>query len=81
MVVDESQGLGVVIIGVNNPHLLDSETESYRLCPEIKDHPLLENIYHPDNIIKGIMYACSVDDAQKVIPEIPTDVIVNGILT
>lgn len=81
MVVDESEKLGVVVIGVNNPHLLDSDLESYRLCPPIKDHPLLASVYHPEDVKKGIMYACSVADAQKVIPEIPTDVTVNGILS
>jgi len=81
MLVDESQELGVVVIGVNNPHLLESETESYRLCPKINDHPLLDNVYHPDDIVKGIIYACSVADAQKVIPEIPSDIVVNGILS
>jgi hypothetical protein len=35
MVVDESEKLGVVVIGVNNPHLLDSDLESYRLCPPV----------------------------------------------
>ena len=82
MVVDEMENLGVVVIGVNNPHLEDFETESYHLCPEISPrHPLLANVYHPDDVEKGIIYACSVADAQKAIPEIPTDVTINGILS
>ena len=80
MVIDESEALGVVLIGVNNPHLKENEIESYRLCPQITDHPLLNNVYHPDNIQQGVVYACSVADAQKVIPEIPRDVTVNGVL-
>ncbi len=82
MVVDPDENLGVVLIGVNNPHLQDSDLESYRICQEeIVDHPLLANVYDPDDIRKGIMVACSVAHAQKVIPEIPTDLTINGILT
>ena len=32
MVVDESAQLGVVLIGVNNPHLQEVEVEEYKLC-------------------------------------------------
>lgn len=80
MVVDPLENLGVVIIGVNNPHL--QEVESYRLCSEeIDDHPLLANVYHPNDIRKGIIYACEVAQAQKVIQEIPTDLTINGVLS
>ena len=40
----------------------------------------LDNVYHPDNIQRGVMYACTVPDARKIIPEIPTDVVINGTL-
>ena len=81
MIIDESLNLGVVIIGVNNPFLSESEGEDYKkLCPSIPDHPLFDNIYYPDDIEKGIMYACSVADAQKSIHEIPKEVTVTGVL-
>ena len=80
MVVDESENLGVVLIGVNNPHLREEEVGQYRICQAIDNHPLLDNVYHPDDIRRGIMYACSVEDARAAIPEIPTDVVINGIL-
>jgi len=81
MIIDESLNLGVVVIGVNNPFLSESEAEDYKkLCPSIPDHPLFDNIYYPDDIQKGIMYACSVADAQKSIHEIPKEVTVSGVL-
>lgn len=81
MVLDESQKLGVVVIGVNNPFLQESEAEDYKqLCPRIEGHPLLDNIFYPDDIEKGIMYACAVADAQKTIHEIPKEVTVTGVL-
>ena len=81
MVLDESLSLGVVLIGVNNPHLDETEVEEYKaLCPQIEGHPLLDSVYHPDDIQKGIMYACSVADAQKSIHEIPQEVTVTGVL-
>ena len=81
MIIDESLNLGVVVIGVNNPFLSESEAEDYKkLCPSIPDHPLFDNIYYPDDIQKGIMYACSVADAQKSIHEIPKEVTVTGVL-
>merc|ERR1711936_1183656 len=75
MVVDESENLGVVLIGVNNPHLREEEVGQYRICQAIDNHPLLANVYYPDDIRRGIMFACSVEDARAVIPEIPTDVV------
>ena len=81
MVVDESESLGVVLIGVNNAHLTSEEVEAqYRLCPQIPNHPLLDNVSHPDDLRNGVVYACSVPDAQKVIPEIPTDINISGVL-
>lgn len=80
MVVDESQGLGVVVIGVNNPHLQQVETEAYHIClaDEIPNHPLLDNVYDPHDVQKGIIYACSVAAARAVIPEIPNDLTITG---
>ena len=82
MVVDESAQLGVVVIGVNNPHLQEAEVEEqYKLCQSpLVHHPLLAGIHHPNDILKGIMYACTVDEARKFIPEIPSDVTITGVL-
>ena len=80
MVVDESENLGVVLIGVNNPHLAEEEVDQYRICQALDHHPLLDNVYHPQDIRRGVVYACSVPDARKVISEIPTDVVINGVL-
>jgi len=80
MVVDESENLGVVLIGVNNPHLAEEEVDQYRICQALDHHPLLDNVYHPQDIRRGVVYACSVPDARNVISEIPTDVVINGVL-
>ena len=71
--------LGVVLIGVNNPHLAPEEVTSHKICPEISDHPLILELSDPESITKGVCYACSVPDAQKVITDFP-DLEVSGIL-
>ena len=45
MVVDESENLGVVLIGVNNPHLREEEVDQYRICQALDNHPLLGTIH------------------------------------
>ena len=44
-------------MGVNNPHL-KSIPEDYKICEPVPDHPLLENVYYPEDIVKGYMWAC-----------------------
>ena len=51
-----------------------------RICEPIFNHPILKHVLYPDDIINGVVYACSVEDAKKVIPEIPADIQVDGVL-
>ena len=44
-------------MGVNNPHL-KTIPEDYKICEPVPDHPLLENVYYPEDIVKGYMWAC-----------------------
>ena len=44
-------------MGVNNPHL-KTIPDDYKICEPVPDHPLLENVYYPEDIVKGYMWAC-----------------------
>ena len=44
-------------MGVNNPHLR-SIPDDYKICEPVPNHPLLENVYYPEDIVKGYMWAC-----------------------
>ncbi len=81
LVLEPEANLGVVLIGVNNPHLSTNEVDNgYRICDPIPNHPLLDKVNNINDIKEGVVYACSVEDAQNVIPEIPKDILVDGIL-
>jgi hypothetical protein len=70
--VDPAAKAGVAIVAVNNPYLDEDLVESYKICSDpIDNHPLMENVYYPDNIENGIMFACEISDAAKEIKEIP----------
>merc|ERR1719228_940896 len=70
---DPLAGAGVAVIGVNNPHLTAIPPD-YIICPALEDHPVLENVFHPENIEKGYMWACRAGDlaaAVENVPELP----------
>lgn len=68
---DPEAGKGVAIIGINNPHLKSVPPEMI-LCPKIPNHPLLDRLHeHVEDISRGYMYACRVEDLAKVVEEIP----------
>ena len=77
---DPINKLGVALIGVNDPHMKESEIDSVKICNPIKDHFLIEGLSKPDDIVKGVTFVCSVEDAKKVITEIP-DLDITGLLT
>jgi hypothetical protein len=70
IVYDPVANAGVALIGVNNPHLA-AIPEDYRLCPALSDHPLLGGVSQPENIERGVVWACAVADFAKVVPEVP----------
>jgi len=70
IVYDPLAGAGVAVIGVNNPHLSSFPPE-YLICPPLTDHPLMENIYHPEDLFKGYTWACRVEDLASAVPECP----------
>jgi len=70
---DPLAGAGVAVVGVNNPHLTVIPPD-YILCPPLEDHPILSNVYHPEDIQKGYMWACRVEDlaaAVSTVPDLP----------
>jgi len=67
---DPQAGAGVAVIGVNNPHLTTLPPD-YIICPALTDHPVLENIYHPEDIKKGYMWACRVEDLAAAVDNVP----------
>ena len=79
MLYEPSSQLGVVLFGVNNPHMNVDEIPDYKICPEILNYPLISELTAPEDVYKGVSFACSVDDAKKVIADIP-DLTVSGVL-
>jgi len=67
---DPMSNSGVAVVGVNNPHL-ESIPEDYIICPPLENHPILASVYHPEDIQKGYMWACRVEDLVKAVPEVP----------
>ena len=61
------------MIGVNNPHLTEAEVNDlYRVCADVGDHILLIDCDDVNDIRRGIVYACTVEDAAAVFEEIDT---------
>jgi hypothetical protein len=77
VIYDPTSKYGVALIGVNNPHLPEEEISSMKICDEIPDHPLILGLANPDDIYKGITYACTIEDAKRTIFEIPDFEVLN----
>ena len=74
VIVDPEKNAGIAFVAVNNPHITEGEIDSYKICTNpIYNHPIMEGIPSPDNIESGVIYACEVGDAARVIPEIPDE--------
>ena len=56
-------------IGTNNPWA-ESITEDIIMCQNIA-HKIKWLSWNPNNITKGISYACTVDDLRKAVPTVP----------
>ncbi len=73
MVHDVDDDTAIGLVGVNNPHLSESEASSseYRVCPEVEGHILLSEVEDVDDIYLGVVYACTYDDLREAFPEVP----------
>jgi hypothetical protein len=78
VIYDPVTKLGVALIGVNDPHMQQSEVASVKICDPI-DHSFVQGLSQPDDIYKGVIFACTVEDAKKTITEIP-DLEIVGVL-
>lgn len=70
IIYDSMKNEGVAVVGVNNPHLKEID-DSYILCPPLENASILSSVYHAEDIHKGYMYACRVEDLAFSVPELP----------
>ncbi|TRY70030.1 hypothetical protein TCAL_15017 [Tigriopus californicus] len=68
---DPETKTGVAFIGINNPYLTEEEIEVLKPCPTIDNHPVLDGIFHPESIEKGVLFVCQVNDIDQIFQEIP----------
>jgi hypothetical protein len=71
VLVDENAGTGVAFIGVNNVHISANEIDSFKLCPTLDNHFIMQGISAPDDVTKGVLYACEVGEIASQFEEIP----------
>jgi hypothetical protein len=65
---------GVVLIGVNNPHItLDEIKKSYIVCTDVSSQ-INYISWQRDNIQRGYSYACAVNDFLKAVPHVSLNV-------
>lgn len=62
---------GVVLIGINNPHLTVSEIlANYIICKDVSQKIKYVS-WQRTNLMRGYCYACEVNDFERVVPHIP----------
>ncbi len=68
--MNNEENSGIVFIGINNPHLtLQEIKKDYIICADISN--LINYVtWEKDDISKGFMYACDVNEFLKIIPHI-----------
>lgn len=70
IVINRADDSGIVLIGVNNPHLtLDEIKKDYIVCTDVSSQVSYIN-WQKDNIERGYSYACAVNDFVKAIPHV-----------
>lgn len=71
ILINQSNESGVVLIGVNNPHLTLSEIlQDYVICNDVSDRIKYVN-WQKDDIRRGYSYACEVNNLLSRVPFIP----------
>uniref|UniRef100_A0A6P4EF14 Uncharacterized protein LOC108039418 n=1 Tax=Drosophila rhopaloa TaxID=1041015 RepID=A0A6P4EF14_DRORH len=81
VVIDRESKKGIVLIGVNNPHVdLEQIEREYIICKDIGDQ-LSWVSWTKEDLKKGYSYACTVDDFISVVKDLPLeDLQVEGVL-
>lgn len=70
ILIDESDSSGIVLIGVNNPHLTIEEIKkSYIICTDVSEKITYVR-WNRNDIRRGFSYACEVDEFLKVVPHV-----------
>ena len=62
---------GVALISLNNPHISSAEIDNFKVCTELQGNYFLNEVDNPNEIYRGIVYACEVSDAAAAFEEIP----------
>lgn len=70
VLLNKADNSGVVLIGVNNPHLtLDEIKKDYIICTDVSSQ-ITYIKWQKDNIERGYSYACTVNDFVKAVPHV-----------
>ncbi|XP_046628592.1 uncharacterized protein LOC124309218 [Neodiprion virginianus] len=69
VVWEESSGLGVAFVTVNNPYLEELDDE-HVICTDVCDQ-VSYLTWNPTRSDRGLSYCCEVDDFRKAFPDIP----------
>lgn len=80
VVRDVDTNLGIVLIGVNNPHATQEEiVDRYTICEDVSD--LIDWIgWSKTDILRGYSYACDVNDFVRTVTHLPANVRTSGLL-
>jgi hypothetical protein len=74
ILVNKADSSGVVLIGVNNPHLtIDEIKKDYVVCTDVSSQ-ISYIKWNKDVIERGYSYACTVADFLKVVPHVSLSV-------
>jgi hypothetical protein len=74
ILIDESQQAGVVLIGVNNPHVTMEEiNRDYVFCNDVS-HKIKYIKWRLNDIRRGFSYACEVGEFLRKIPHVKLNV-------
>ncbi|XP_034481983.1 uncharacterized protein LOC117787545 isoform X2 [Drosophila innubila] len=81
VVIDRESRLGIVLLGVNNPHAsLEEIQNDYLICPDIGDQ-INWISWTKEDLKRGYSYACTVEEFTKVVKDLPLeDLQTNGVL-
>jgi len=67
---DPMANSGVALVGLNNPH--SKEVDPALLpCPALASHPLVDTVDLPQDVVRGYVWACRVEDLAANVPEVP----------
>jgi hypothetical protein len=70
MLIDRTNDAGIVLVGVNNPHVSMREiNRDYTFCEDVSDE-ITYIKWRRKDIRRGFSYACSVNDFLESVPHL-----------